>query len=112
MSLKNTHFSLKNTPFLWCLEADSATRAYVSTGTTLRADVRINRIVFTFRDSTHRALIDTRTACDTIGRNFVSHSFNIYDLTIYDVRFIYDLVNFSIDGAKIVLFFDTTKFLG
>ena len=64
-------------------EADSATRANVSTGSTLGTDVRINGIVFTFRNSTHRALIDTGTASDTIGRNFVSHSsllFMIYDL--------------------------------
>lgn len=60
---------------LFCslLEGDSATRANVSTSSALGANVRINRIVFAFRDSAHRALIDTRTASDTIGRNFVSH---------------------------------------
>ena len=90
---------------LFCslLEGNSATRANVSTSSALGANVRINRIVFAFRDSAHRALIDTRTASDTIGRNFVSHK------SIY--LFCYFLI-FSFATAKVVLFFDTTKFSG
>ena len=49
------------------LEADSTTRANVSAGSALCANVRINGIVFAFRNCAHRALIDTGTASDTIG---------------------------------------------
>ena len=56
------------------LEANSATGANISTGAALGAHVRVDRIVFTLGDSTHRALIDTRTASDTICRNLVSHN--------------------------------------
>ena len=76
--------------FCSLLEGDSTTRANVSTSSALGANVRINRIVFAFRDSAHRALIDTRTASDTIGRNFVSHK-AIYDLVIYHL-FIYCVI--------------------
>ena len=51
------------------LEANSATGANISTGAALGAHVRVDRIV-----CTHRALIDTRTASDTICRNLVSHN--------------------------------------
>ena len=64
-SLKITHFLSKNAPFL--LKADCATRANVSAGTTLCANVRINRIVFTFRDCAHRALVNTCTASDAVS---------------------------------------------
>ena len=49
------------------LEANSSTWANICASSTLSANVRINGIVFAFRDSAHRALIDTRTASDTIS---------------------------------------------
>ena len=76
--------------FVLRLERDSSTRTYICTSSALGANVRINRIVLALRDSTHRTLIDTRTASDTIGRNFVSHK-AIYDLVIYHL-FIYCVI--------------------
>ena len=76
--------------FVLRLEADSSTRTYVCASSALSTNVRINRIVLALRDSTHRTLIDTRTASDTIGRNFVSHK-AIYDLVIYHL-FIYCVI--------------------
>ena len=68
--------------FVLRLERDCSTRTYICASSALGANVRINGIVFAFRNSTHRALINTRTARDTIGWNFVSHK-TIYDLVIY-----------------------------
>jgi hypothetical protein len=63
-TLKITHFLLKNPPFL---EADSTTRAYISASAALRANVRIDGIVFAFRDCAHRAFVNTSTASNAVG---------------------------------------------
>ena len=65
------------------LKADGTTRANICAGSALCANVRINRIVFTFRDSAHRALVNTCTASNAVCRNLVSHDtskFMIYNL--------------------------------
>ena len=64
---KYTFFDKKCTFFVQRLERNCSTRANVSARSALRTNVWINGIVFSFRDSTHRALIDTGTASDTIG---------------------------------------------
>lgn len=61
-----------NTP-RGCLQGDSTTGANICTCATLGAHIRINRILLALRDSTHRTFVNTRTASDTIIRNFVSH---------------------------------------
>ena len=94
--------------FVCRLERDCTTRANVCTSSALSANLRINRVVFlSFVNSTQRAFIDTCTASDTIIGNLVSHNFTIYDLIIYDVRFV---EIFTIPSAKVQQIFDTTKF--
>ena len=65
---------------LW--KADCLRRTNISACTTFCAHIRIDRILFSFRDSANRALVDTCTACDTIVTNYVSHSLNIFIMLI------------------------------
>ena len=66
-TLKITHFLSKNAPFLHSLERDSSARAHVSACSALRANVRIDGIVFAFRDCAHRAFVNTSTASNAVG---------------------------------------------
>jgi hypothetical protein len=52
---------------------DRINRADVCTGTTVGADIRINHIDITFRNSFNRALIDAGAASCTVISYFISH---------------------------------------
>jgi hypothetical protein len=52
-------------------------RAYICTGTTIGAYIRINFVDVALGDSFNRTLINTGSACSAIFTNFVSH---VYDL--------------------------------
>jgi hypothetical protein len=55
---------------------NSLNRAYISTCTTIGADIRINFINITFRYSLYGTLINTGSACCAIFTDFVSHFYN------------------------------------
>ncbi len=56
------------------LKRNSTAGACISASTALCAHIGINLIDITFGDCAHRAFVFTSTACNAVGRNFVSHS--------------------------------------
>ena len=55
-------------------KADCLVRTNISTSTTLCTHIRVNRILFTFRNCSRWALINTCTTSDTVITNYVSHN--------------------------------------
>ena len=52
---------------------DSLRGANISASATLSALLGVDRVLFTFRDCTNGAFVNTSTASDTIVTNYVSH---------------------------------------
>ena len=57
--------------------SDSARGANISASAAINTNVRVDRILFAFRDSTRRAFVDAGTACDAVVTNYVSHNSRI-----------------------------------
>ena len=55
-------------------KADSLLRTYACACTALCAEIRVDWILFAFRDCLYRALANTCTACDAVVTNYVSHN--------------------------------------
>ena len=64
---------LSNRPRLLA-QADSLRGANISACAALCAHIGVDRILFAFRDSARRTLVNTCTASDAVVTNYVSHN--------------------------------------
>ena len=58
---------------------DSFYRAYIGTGPTINASVRIDPVYIAFVNCFRRAFTYTCATCSTIVANFISHNNDIYE---------------------------------
>ena len=93
---------------------DCSAWANICASTALGADFGVNRIVFAFRNSAHRAFIFASTACDAVGGNYVSHNCIILFISILVVLNsasfpVFDKYALQNCGAKVRQIFDIPK---
>ncbi len=84
---------------------DSLRGAYIGAGTALCALLRVDRILFTFRDSANGAFIDASAASDAIVTNYVSH---FVCFLVVNNRFLFSKSN---SFPPILVLFPTEKYL-